>query len=244
MSLLSRCRTNMLKPLSCIKPVRYSLQKVAAIHQARSFSNKACISALTSNHARGTAFEHLSIKVLSELPIDLSITHRGGAGDQGVDFIGTLHLKQLTDNNSLPSFPVIGQCKYEQKAMGPIHLRGLEGSLSNFQSKSADGTASDAPLLGFMVSAQPFSTQTVSQWKRSPCPIILVVVDPTFQMTDDTAKLDVTTINPNLRGVKSSTLALRRFSLNPVAQRLLPSIKVDRFHDSTGVLRIVPHETT
>ena len=198
----------------------------SALHEQLSYLSS------PSNHRKGTAFEHLAIAVLSSLPsLPLSLQRQGGKGDQGVDFLGTWRVP-AADGDALHR--VIGQCKMEAKVMGPLHLRGLEGTISQYEERRAageggrDGGDAEAEekrqrqrphTIGLLVSAQPYTQQAEAQWRRSQLPIVLVTIDPVAAAAQAGRSRSEQTPQQLLT-------CLRRFSLNPTAAALLPSIRV------------------
>ena len=177
----------------------------------------------SNSHHKGTAFELLSVLLLSSLPtLPLTLHRRGGRSDLGVDFFGshtTFHPPHVTHR-------VIGQCKMEQSIMGPHHLRALEGTVTQYTRRSgaAGEHTGQGTSIGVIVGAQPYSREAEAQWRRSPLPLILATIDPVAALSIISAAAH--------NGISASDLGplllpcLRRFSLNPKAASLLPHVRI------------------
>ena len=181
----------------------------------------------SNNHHKGTAFELLSVLLLSSLPtFPLTLHRRGGRSDLGVDFFGshtTPHPPHLTHR-------IIGQCKMEQAIMGPHHLRALEGTVTQYTRRGRDAGAEEASgaaegsTIGIIVGAQPYSREAEAQWRRSALPLILVTIDPVAALHIATAAAQHSAHTTDLAPLLLP--CLRRFSLNPTASTLLPHTRI------------------
>ena len=69
----------------------------------------------------GAAFELLTSAFLRRCKFDIRRT--GGPLDYGVDFRGEWHLSETK------RVPVVGQCKWRKKAIGPAVVREVLGTL-------------------------------------------------------------------------------------------------------------------
>ena len=169
-----------------------------------------------SNPIRGAAFEHVSLALLSSLPLSVNLSHTGQSNDQGVDLLGLLSTPSATSPATLHR--LVCQCKMEGRPTGAAALRGLEGTVGQY----ASGV--DSSVIGMLVSAQPYTQQAEAQWRRSPLPLLLVSVDT--QAAHAVAESE----GVERKGISELQEALmrclRRFSLNPVAAALLPHIRV------------------
>ena len=76
---------------------------------------------MPSKAAIGRTYELLSVKALRNYSFQLS--HRGRAGDRGIDFIGSWVLPSK-------EIRVVGQCKALKGPAHPGHVRELEGTLT------------------------------------------------------------------------------------------------------------------
>ena len=170
------------------------------------------LSALTSpsNPVRGNAFEHVSLALLTALPLALRLSHTGQSNDQGVDLLGSLP----------PHATLVCQCKMEGKPTGAAALRGLEGTVGQY----ASGGGGGGGVVGMLVSAQPYTQQAEAQWRRSALPLLLVTVDTqaahAIAEVSDAERMQASELREAL------LRCLRRFSLNPAAAALLPHIRV------------------
>ena len=118
--------------------------------------------------ALGTAFEHTAIRVFSQY--GLVLQHRGGAGDEGVDFKGNWPLER---DGGLP-VSVIGQCKRTGGDVGPNFVRELQGVLSRVVLRR--GSSSGA-ILGLLVSSEGFTPAAKAFSSTAPIPIALATID-------------------------------------------------------------------
>ena len=182
----------------------------------------------SNNHHKGTAFERLSVALLSAIPsLQLTLQRRGGRSDLGVDFFGSWRTPVGEGGGREgPVHRLIGQCKMEGSTMGPVHLRSLEGTVTQYAQAKADAAAA---TIGVLVSAQPYSREAEAQWRRSRLPLVLVTIDPVAAI-DIVADVE----RSAAEGADLSSNAhrllpcLRRFSLNPSAAALLPGVRVKR----------------
>ena len=189
----------------------------ALLHQSLSVPQLLShLSALSSpsNPIRGTAFEHVSLALLTSLPLPLHLTHTGQSNDQGVDLLGVLSSPSAASSDTLHR--VVCQCKMEGKPTGAASLRGLEGTVGQY----ASGGGS---VIGMLVSAQPYTQQAEAQWRRSVLPLLLVSIDTqaahAIAEIEDAEQMQASEMRETL------LRCLRRFSLNPAATAALPHIK-------------------
>jgi len=80
----------------------------------------------------GRAFELHCLRFLQE-QMYMELTQVGGAGDGGVDLRGWWSVPRTTgsDGSTSRRLRVLGQCKAEQKALGPRIVRELEGVMAH-----------------------------------------------------------------------------------------------------------------
>ena len=176
------------------------------------------LSALSSpsNPVRGAAFEHVSLALLTSLPLSLHLSHTGQSNDQGVDLLGILSSPPTASPSTLHR--LVCQCKMEGKPTGAAALRGLEGTVGQY------AAGSGGSVVGMLVSAQPYTAQAEAQWRRSTVPLLLVSVDT--QAAHAVAEVE------GVERMRAEELqgallrCLRRFSLNPAATAVLPHIRV------------------
>ncbi|GAA5948404.1 hypothetical protein JCM3765_001408 [Sporobolomyces pararoseus] len=130
----------------------------------------------------GTAFELVTLDLLSTHPYYMNLIRVGGANDKGVDLRGRWNLSNLTSPLTLPSLgspstrnsrslDVIVQCKAERTSLRPSVLREFEGVLQNQSHQNS--TTKPLPL-GILVSLNGFSTQTINRSVESRWPLSLV----------------------------------------------------------------------
>eukprot|EP00743_Colponemidia_sp_Colp-15_P011603 GILK01012996.1.p1 GENE.GILK01012996.1~~GILK01012996.1.p1 ORF type:complete len:166 (-),score=13.92 GILK01012996.1:478-936(-) len=105
----------------------------------------------------GKAFELSTAALLSKFRFSVRVC--GGANDRGVDFRGVWSLNDQ-------ELDILGQCKNEQKPIGPRALREFEGVLASAKDS--------ARTLGVFVSASGFTTAAYQQLTRSRFPILLL----------------------------------------------------------------------
>ena len=127
----------------------------------------------------GTEFEKLALEKLSSLQFELERV--GGPNDEGRDLQGAW---KLPDGLNLPT---IVQCKRLNKKVGKIKffsrqkkkkvyisffegtsvIRELEGTLTNERTQK----------IGVLVSAEGFSSETISRVNKNKLPMILVTIE-------------------------------------------------------------------
>ena len=94
-----------------------------------------------SSVARGTAYERHVVSVLRI--IGIRARRRGGAGDGGVDIVGSWGPNQLSHDCDTHlsrglaeglNNPILVQCKHHSKPLGPSTIRELISALDNWSS--------------------------------------------------------------------------------------------------------------
>lgn len=146
---------------------------------------------ISSTHL-GTAFELISLSLLSSNPYNYHLTRVGGANDKGLDLRGRLLLSSSSPstlstkslNNSQSHHQVLVQCKASITPIRPAIIRELEGVLSHhfppssspspeyFTSRRRRNTP--AKPLGILVALNGFSKQTLNRSSESRWPLSLV----------------------------------------------------------------------
>ncbi|GAA5994054.1 hypothetical protein JCM5350_004662 [Sporobolomyces pararoseus] len=130
----------------------------------------------------GTAFELVTLDLLSTHPYYMNLIRVGGANDKGVDLRGRWGLSNSTARSTVPSLgspsprssrslDVIVQCKAERTSLRPSILREFEGVLQN---QSHQNSSTKRLPLGILVSLNGFSAQTINRSVESRWPLSLV----------------------------------------------------------------------
>ena len=130
---------------------------------------------MSSTVHRGTAYEQLCIETFHGIGMQLS--RSGGAGDNGIDFHGS-----WTSSNAAASdtIGIIGQCKKERAAVGPVYVREFEGTIHRAQRRQASDTTTrgaSRPLLGIYVAYAGFTPSAHTLAYQSPFPMVLCEID-------------------------------------------------------------------
>ncbi|GAA5890161.1 hypothetical protein JCM16303_004216 [Sporobolomyces ruberrimus] len=128
----------------------------------------------------GTAFELLTLDLLTSHPYYMDLVRVGGANDKGVDLRGRWNPSSL-GTRPLRSLDVIIQCKAERTPLRPAIIREFEGVLQNqFHQRNTTST------LGILVSLNGFSKQTINRSVEGKWPLSLVHL----QVDRDKLRLD------------------------------------------------------
>lgn len=107
-----------------------------------------------STVAAGRAYEEAVIAALGRR-LGFTLRRRGGAGDQGLDFVGRLGGAAAVGGQHEP-IPVLGQCKWEAKPVGPAYVRELVGAAAR-AAAAGHAVGSAARPLAVLASASGFS---------------------------------------------------------------------------------------
>eukprot|EP00002_Diphylleia_rotans_P004617 TRINITY_DN13470_c0_g1_i1.p1 TRINITY_DN13470_c0_g1~~TRINITY_DN13470_c0_g1_i1.p1 ORF type:complete len:207 (+),score=48.15 TRINITY_DN13470_c0_g1_i1:52-672(+) len=109
-----------------------------------------------TSHAVGVQYERQMIERLNALNIGLSLIHKGGSGDGGIDFWGAWKTVAAS-NEDAKEFIVIGQCKRWKKRIGASTLRELVGTATHLPKDSTVRFA--ASTMGFTDLARAYANE-------------------------------------------------------------------------------------
>jgi len=150
---------------------------------------------LSTTHI-GTTFENRSLRVLQS-QLSMSLTKVGGKSDGGIDLQGWWWLPAPSDGSARDVLTwtspegilrrrirVLGQCKAEEKKMGPRYVRELEGVLGRYNQRGAQAT------VGLVISQSPFTRATVLCAFSSPIPLFLFHLPPESEAEMDSNSSD------------------------------------------------------
>lgn len=87
----------------------------------------------SSNVARGQSYEKACLAYLKDV-WQMDLARNGGAGDQGIDLIGSWDIGHRLD--------VLVQCKHYRKKVGPNTIREMDGTAAHFTSHPHKGVVS------------------------------------------------------------------------------------------------------
>lgn len=164
-----------------------------------------------SNTAIGTAFELATLSFLTKPPLSLSLIRVGGKNDRGVDLRGWWEIPQISSSRVSSStaqtissikqkaeveeirrrkrWSVIVQCKAESKAVGPVVVRELEGTVGNedLEKNTISGRGRveiegelkriKHQTVGILVSQGGFSKEALLRAAASTLPLSLIELD-------------------------------------------------------------------
>jgi len=128
---------------------------------------------ISSTHL-GTAYELLTLSLLSSPPYNYSLIRVGGSNDRGIDLRGRSSLPPLSSTstsksfNSFRSIDVLVQCKASATRIRPAIIREFEGVLQNASHQSG------RQPLGILVALNGFSKFTLDRSMESQWPLSLV----------------------------------------------------------------------
>jgi hypothetical protein len=182
-------------------------------------------STLSAVH-RGIAFEQRSLKLLQD-NFSMSLQRMGGKSDGGIDLMGFWWLPNLgsTSGRSRACFRVIAQCKAHKRALGPTHVREMEGVYYQFKEHSrrfpstlqkegpCEGKLDSAdqplsppqlPMVALLVSESQFTTSSHQRAQSSLVPFLLIHIplspSPPDHAGQEENKIGSITWNPALGG--------------------------------------------
>ncbi|GJJ10421.1 hypothetical protein Clacol_004647 [Clathrus columnatus] len=181
------------------------------------------LSSTLSTVFRGNAFEERSVSVLQKL--SMSLLKVGGKSDGGVDLQGwwfvpisphrlkeqqritgeVIKTWKAPDGTIRRRLRILGQCKAEQKKIGPRYIRELEGVLARHESSLNN------PVIGLLVSESEFSRSTLLTAYSSRLPLFLLQLPPEPETSENVEpdKIGSAVWNPALGGLFKGDLEIR-----------------------------------
>ncbi|GAA5828367.1 hypothetical protein JCM5353_004809 [Sporobolomyces roseus] len=156
---------------------------------------------ISSTHL-GTAYELITLSLLSSPPYDYTLVRVGGANDKGIDLRGRCTLppppsSSISPKSSLNSFrslDVLVQCKSSSTLVRPAIIREFEGVLQNVSHQS-----SLRRPMGILVALNGFSKETLNRGLESQWPLSLVH----FKVARERLQLDEHGTNlPKFEGIR------------------------------------------
>ncbi|KAI1798090.1 hypothetical protein LXA43DRAFT_978685 [Ganoderma leucocontextum] len=143
---------------------------------------------------KGLNFEERSVGILRD-HLSMSLRRVGGRGDLGVDLHGWwwlpssclshTHSRDLSRASEEPSkrtpLRVLGQCKAEERKIGPRYIREFQGTVlrhsANLAANESGGPVTSplrSVIVGLFVSASPFTKASLLEAYSSPIPLALM----------------------------------------------------------------------
>ncbi|KAM5531393.1 hypothetical protein V8D89_014917 [Ganoderma adspersum] len=143
---------------------------------------------------KGVTFEQRSVGILRD-HLSMSLRRVGGKGDGGIDLQGwwwlPSHCLAHTRSKDVQRTPeeasnrtplrVLGQCKAEEKKIGPRYIREFEGVVLRHSAYLATNESGGpvtsrlrSVVVGLFVSASPFTKASILEAYSSPIPLALM----------------------------------------------------------------------
>lgn len=123
----------------------------------------------TSAAGRGAAYELACQRTLKTW-LGMQLDRTGGSGDRGVDLRGWWAPGQTGDD----AYRVVVQCKAAKKAVGPVFVRELEGTLLRAGWKEPRPDTTPVPLFAVLASSSGFTQHALLHMRSSPMPMLLL----------------------------------------------------------------------
>ena len=129
-----------------------------------------------STVARGTEYEECCVRALMEM--GMCVERCGGAGDEGVDLSGHWQIPGEENASTQRVVGVVGQCKRENKRVGPKYVREFEAVVQRYsQQWSGEGRGDANSVVGLLFSTEGFTHASCRTATQSNAPLLLCFLD-------------------------------------------------------------------